>query len=143
MIFELVPPTLEADGLGAAVAELLGRLSEEDGIETDLDDRLEVEPAEPARTVCFRIVQEALRNVGKHAHARSVQVVLEGSGDELHARVHDDGRGFDAGSAPQPGHYGVTGIHERAEEVGGRLELRSAPGRGTTVELWIPLAAPG
>jgi len=143
LIFELVPPTLDTEGLAAAIRELLERLVEDNGIATRFHDALETEPPEPARTVCFRIVQEALRNVRKHAEADSVEILLASSDGELHATIRDDGRGFDVAAAVQPGHYGLAGMRDRATNAGGRFEVESTPGRGTTVEVWIPLAGAG
>ncbi len=93
----------------------------------------------------LRVAQEALHNVKKHAQATTVKVQLEYSRNELALEVRDDGRGFDAGSAsngdPPTGHYGLTGMRERAAAVGGSLEVNSEPGGGTTVRLKVP--APG
>jgi signal transduction histidine kinase/ligand-binding sensor domain-containing protein len=92
----------------------------------------------------LRVAQEALHNVKKHAQAGTVKVQLEYSRNELALEVHDDGRGFDAGSAfpdSPAGHYGLTGMRERAAAVGGSLEVSSEPGAGTAVRLRVP--APG
>jgi signal transduction histidine kinase len=94
----------------------------------------------------LRIGQEALHNVKKHAGAGSVKVQLEYSRNEIALEVRDDGRGFAAsGNGGQltspPGHYGLTGMRERAASIGGTLEVTSEPGAGTTVRLCAP--APG
>jgi signal transduction histidine kinase len=94
----------------------------------------------------LRITQEALHNVKKHAGANSVKVQLEYSRNEIALEVRDDGRGFDAAgngaplSSP-PGHYGLTGMRERAASIGGTLEVTSEPGAGATVRMRAP--APG
>jgi signal transduction histidine kinase len=87
----------------------------------------------------YRIAQEALHNVVKHADARHVQVRLEGAGEgSLILTVQDDGRGFDpAGSFP--GHIGLHSMQERAERVGGSVTLESRPGAGTRVLVRVPL----
>ena len=130
LIFELVPPTLETEGLASALGDLLERLAEQVPVAVTYEDRLVAEPGEPARTVCFRIAQEALRNIRKHAEAGKVQVLLETPAGEVHMRIRDDGRGFEPDEAVQPGHYGVTGMRERALDAGGA----DRPGEGTGEE---------
>ncbi len=94
--------------------------------------------AETEREI-VRIAQEALHNVKKHAQAMHVFVQLEYGSEEIALEVRDDGRGFDqnAGEGTRPGHYGLTGMRERAETIGGRLEVTSDPGAGTTVRLKV------
>lgn len=98
-------------------------------------------------TAIYRIVQEALTNAAKHAGARNVSVVLEHRGRDVAAIVEDDGRGFDVAatlSAPRAeGHLGLYGMEERATLVGGRLEIESAPGAGTTVFVTVPAPPEG
>jgi two-component system NarL family sensor kinase len=86
----------------------------------------------------FRIAQEALTNVRKHAHARQVEIALRRRGSTLSLSVHDDGRGFSA-RAHHPTHHGLVGMRERARLLGGRLEVSSASGRGTRVVARVPL----
>jgi signal transduction histidine kinase/ligand-binding sensor domain-containing protein len=83
----------------------------------------------------LRVAQEAIHNVKKHAGARHLFVQLEYGPEEIALEVRDDGRGFAAMPEPQPGHYGLTGMRERAAAIGGRLEVTSEPGVGTTVRL--------
>ncbi len=100
--------------------------------------------AEPAPAVALqvlRIVQEALSNVRKHADAHSVEVALAADGDGcLRVEVRDDGRGFDLGALPRKGspRFGLLMMRERAESVGGRLEIVSAAGAGTRLEVSVP-----
>jgi signal transduction histidine kinase len=84
------------------------------------------------------IVAEALHNTVKHARAGAVDVLLDGDGTALTVKVVDDGRGFDG--AARTGHYGLTGMHERAQRVGGELSIRSDPGAGTRVQITVPAA---
>jgi len=90
----------------------------------------------------FSIAREALTNVRKHARAGRVKIALEVEGEQVVLRIEDDGTGFDAaGMARAPErwpHFGLAGMRERAESVGGRIGWRSDPGRGTTVELRVP-----
>jgi PAS domain S-box-containing protein len=86
----------------------------------------------------YRIVQEALSNVARHARAQHVTVRLGRRGSRLVATIRDDGIGFDDGH-PGPGGLGLVTMRERAALIAGRLDLRSRPGRGTTVQLSIPV----
>ncbi len=138
LLFELVPPTLEASGLADALRELLHEVIEEGDLRVHLEDRLATEPGEPARTGCFRITQEALRNVQKHAAAGSVEVVLQSSESGVRVRVRDNGRGFEPNGSVPAGHFGLVVMRERAESAGGWLKIDSAPGEGTAVEFWLP-----
>lgn len=88
-------------------------------------------------TALFRMLQEALTNVTRHARARRVDIVLGGDDQHLTLRVSDDGVGFEA-DARKPRSFGLVGIHERALILGGFARIHSAPGEGTTVEVSIP-----
>jgi signal transduction histidine kinase/ligand-binding sensor domain-containing protein len=85
----------------------------------------------------LRIAQEAIHNVKKHAGARHLFVQLEYGPAEIALDVRDDGQGFAAGETPAAGHYGLTGMRERAATIGGKLEITSKPGSGTTVMLRV------
>ncbi len=91
----------------------------------------------------YRIVQEALNNVARHAGARAVRVEASFTARALVVRVQDDGKGFTApkqtSDLASSGHYGLLGMQERAELIGARLSIQSAPGAGATVELQLPL----
>jgi signal transduction histidine kinase/ligand-binding sensor domain-containing protein len=92
-----------------------------------------------------RVAQEAIHNVNKHAGARNLAVRLEYGRDEIALEVKDDGRGFAAEAEPEspPGHFGLTGMRERARAVGGTLQITSEPGSGTTVRLEAPAPRTG
>jgi signal transduction histidine kinase len=85
----------------------------------------------------LRIGQEAIHNVRKHAGAHRLFVQLEYGPTEIALDVRDDGQGFAPGEAPAAGHYGLTGMRERAAAIGGNLEINSEPGSGTTVRLRV------
>jgi signal transduction histidine kinase len=90
------------------------------------------------KVAVYRIAQEALNNVAKHAHARRVDVLLSCTPAQVMLRVRDDGRGFDGARVPSD-HLGLGIMAERAEDVGGALDVRSAPGEGTEIVfLWVP-----
>lgn len=95
------------------------------------------EPSERQSITIFRIVQESLTNVARHAQARRVDVDFRQDERGFHLRVQDDGRGFDP-NAPRLRSFGLTGIHERAFAVGGYARIDSAPGKGATIEVFIP-----
>jgi signal transduction histidine kinase/ligand-binding sensor domain-containing protein len=86
----------------------------------------------------LRVAQEAIHNVSRHAGARKLSVQLEYGPQEIALEVRDDGQGFAPDEAPAPGHYGLTGMRERAAVIGGKLEITSEPGAGTTVRLRVP-----
>lgn len=99
-------------------------------------------PADPAvQLACFRVLQEALANVGKHAAARHVTVRAGPVGERFRIEVSDDGGGFDPGTI-QRQHYGLENMRARAAHMAGTLAIDSAPGKGTHIELSIPLAPP-
>ena len=139
LLFELWPPSLERSGLAEAITELLARVATESGLRTRLDSDLGADvPVELGGTV-FRVLTEALSNVTRHARASSVEVELSERGGELCARVTDDGAGFDPSGAVDPGHIGLLEMRERVESVGGRISIVSAPGKGTSVEVDVPI----
>jgi signal transduction histidine kinase len=88
----------------------------------------------------YRIAQEALTNAARHAGARRVDMRLHYGDASLRLSISDDGRGFEAADGPAAGHFGSVGMRERAEQIGGRFSLRSAPGAGTTIEVTVPAA---
>ena len=95
----------------------------------------------------YRIVQEALTNVAKHAEAKKASVILEVKDSSIVVIVEDDGKGFDikrdSGLASIKNQIGLYGMHERAELIGGRITIESNPGTGTTVFLEAPLSVNG
>ncbi len=137
LIFELRPGNIEEHGLIQALrthsASLAGRIGLPVVVEADLPDRppLDVEES------LYRIAQEALHNVVKHAGARQVRLEVGRVAEGVSLRVVDDGRGFDPSAVPD-GHLGLTGMRSRAERLGGRLTVTSEIGHGTTVEVIVP-----
>jgi len=137
----LRPEALDDLGLVNAFIALCNRVSEAGGIEIvrRLPDSLPPHPPE-VDLVVYRVAQEALTNVIRHAEAQRVEVTLEVDGDWLRLRVRDDGRGL-PGAGAGAGSTGIAGMRERAMLVGGSLRVESAPGAGTTVTLEIPVNA--
>jgi signal transduction histidine kinase len=142
LLFELRPPGLEEEGLANTLRADLESLDAEEGASHRLEDRLEREPPVDVRVIAYRIVQEALANARKHARASEIVVELEGADRGVLLRVRDDGVGFDPeearGRAPE--RLGLVSIRERSEMAGGWCRVWSAPGRGTIVECWLPVA---
>ncbi|WP_235214985.1 AAA family ATPase [Rhodococcus opacus] len=91
-------------------------------------------------TAVFRIVQEALTNIGRHSHARDASVIIVSSADTLRAVVEDNGTGFDVDLVGQRRSLGLIGMRERARLVGGRLSVESRPGQGATIMVEVPIA---
>jgi signal transduction histidine kinase len=90
-------------------------------------------------TALFRILQESLTNVARHAGATQVEVSLDRSDGELTLTVRDNGRGFQTADPRKPNSYGLLGLRERAYLLNGSVNIESAPGAGTTIEVHIPL----
>lgn len=140
LLFELRPPVLDREGLVPALRVYLDEMGRESGFAYDIDNRLMVEPSEDTRRILYRIIQEALTNVRKHARARRVAVLLMEEERGFLVRVRDDGRGFSLldREDQEPGHLGFTAMRERAELAGGWWRVASAPGKGTSIEFWLP-----
>ncbi|HET9091281.1 MAG TPA: ATP-binding protein [Acidimicrobiales bacterium] len=139
---DLRPPALDQLGLVAALSSFLADVEEETGLRTRLEvaggaNRL----APDIELGAFRIVQEAVHNTIRHAGAGRIQVGVTFAPELLALCVEDDGRGFRPERAGDlsSGHLGLLGMHERAGLLGGTLELRSAPGRGTSVHATLPV----
>ena len=137
LIFELRPGNVEEHGLMQALrthsASLSGRIGLPVVVEGELTERPSIETEE----TLYRIAQEALHNVVKHAGAREVRLDVYRVADGVRLRVVDDGRGFDPAGVPD-GHLGLAGMRSRAERLGGTLTVTAAPGRGTTIEVVVP-----
>ena len=136
---DLRPLVLDDLGLAAAADWLVQNF----GMRTGVACELAVEPgfddiAEPHATTLFRVLQESLTNIAKHAQAQHVAVMLGRRDGQLVLTVRDDGTGFDAEGPRKPASYGILGLHERAYLLGGDVTIDSAPGRGTIVEMHLP-----
>lgn len=141
---ELRPAILDDMGLAAALEWLADNLVMEDGIKADVQlDMPEQELSREAQLTLFRIAQEALFNIKKHAEASRVVIRLESGPAEVRMTVSDDGRGFNIpahlGELSNAGKLGLVGMQERAQLLRGTLDIRSGPGRGTDIIVEIPL----
>lgn len=145
MSLNLRPPQLDDLGLPAAIRWNLGRQAGLAGLPLHfaVEDVPEQLP-EPVAIACYRIAQEALTNVLRHAHAGNAWVRLQIAGGELRFELQDDGAGFDPGPlAAGASSMGVLGMQERALLAGGRLEIESAPAQGCLVRAIFPLTTGG
>ena len=140
---EARPRALDSLGLVAAVREMLMKFGERSGIQTSLHLEGSMPPlASDCSMQCYRIVQEALTNVTRHADARHVRVMVAVHPEAFELHVADDGRGLSSDTTARSG-FGLIGMQERAREIGATLEFTSGSTGGTTVFLRVPLDKPG
>jgi PAS domain S-box-containing protein len=139
---DLRPLMLDDLGLIPAAEWLAQTFSERSGIPCKLHIRPpDIELAEPHASTLYRILQESLTNVARHAKASEVDVVIEQTDGALTLSVKDDGRGFSQAEARAQKTYGLLGVRERTLLLGGDASVTSEPGRGTTVDVRIPVKA--
>ncbi|MEW9550811.1 PAS domain S-box protein [Nonomuraea sp. NPDC050783] len=137
LAFRLRPPV---DGLVESLVTYMETAMQGTGVTYELAHDLDAEPPAEAAITVFRICQEALTNVTRHAGAASVTVSLASRAKGVHVRVHDDGVGLArrGGRGRRGGHFGLIEMRERAETAGGWWDIRGDRGTGTTVEFWVP-----
>jgi len=146
---ELRPPALDTLGLPAALRQFVADWGQSCGLDAqfgalgfdfDAEGERQAKFASEIEVALYRVVQETLTNVARHAHARSVSVLLQKADGHLAAIIEDDGRGFDP-EAGANGRLGIVGMRERLEAVGGSLQIESESGTGTSVFARVPLGA--
>jgi signal transduction histidine kinase len=144
LLFELRPTELQRQGLVAALRAYLQHVEREEGLAFMIDDRLASEPEPDLRGFVYRVAQELLINVRKHAGASRVDVTLSMRDGRHVVAVRDDGVGFDVAEAlrARPGHLGLAALTERMQQAGGVLRVESAPGAGAMVEFEVPPGIP-
>ena len=140
----LRPIYLEDLGLSAALETLARETQQMSGVEIEFSRiGMEVRLSAPVELALFRIGQEALSNVVRHAHASHATLMIAFADNQVLLKVSDNGVGFEVPTSPAEfaptGHFGLLGLHERAEMIGARLEIRSVPRQGTQVSLSLPL----
>ena len=143
LALELRPRMLETAGLDATLRWLAEQHQQRTGIATEVVGQLNDVPSERS-IACFRVAQEALTNVARHARAQRVWIELDQSDGRLGLTIRDDGVGFDVARAFEQagsrGNLGLSGMRERVEILGGNLEVDSGAGRGTRIRISLPNA---
>lgn len=141
LMVEIRPPVLDERGLLGALADAGMKFERSNGVKVCVDgDDARIE--QEAETVLYRVAQESLTNIAKHADAEEVSISVETSQDLLSMTVSDDGVGFDTDDLDKmvaDGHYGLAGMGERMSMLGGRIDVTSSPGSGTTLTFTMPL----
>jgi signal transduction histidine kinase len=137
LIFELRPGALAEEGLVAALTKQAAALSAREGLDIEVDGPAHLPIGPDVEEQLYRLGQEALANVVKHARAGSATVRVAATGDTVSIEVSDDGRGFDP-AAVGPDHFGLRSMRGRVADLGGRLEVTSTPGRGTVLRVMVP-----
>jgi ligand-binding sensor domain-containing protein/signal transduction histidine kinase len=143
-VWDLRSQSLDERDLPAALAEMTRRLTAESGVQTQFSVGGTFRPLAPqVENNLLRIGQEAVGNAVRHAQAKTVTVSLDFGVREVRLEVKDDGRGFDAAGydGGKGGHFGLVGMRERAEQMGGNASVRSEPGSGTEVVVSVPIEA--
>jgi signal transduction histidine kinase len=134
----LRPGILDDLGLAAALEWQAEEFQQRAGIACAVTAPAPGDLGREVTTVLFRIFQETLTNVARHAQATKVEAVLSRAGNDVVLEVRDNGRGITPAEAAGTKSLGLLGIRERAAAVGGRVEFTGAPGKGTTVTVRIP-----
>jgi PAS domain S-box-containing protein len=146
LVLELRPTMLESAGLLSALEWLAEQHQQRSGVVTKVVGQVD-EVSSDLAIACFRVVQEALTNVVRHARARHVSIELQARDGRLELEVRDDGAGFDVGRtlerAVARGSVGLRGMKERVQILGGDLQVDSSPGSGTRIRVSIPVTLPG
>jgi PAS domain S-box-containing protein len=142
LMSDLRPPVLEERGLIPALRDTLSRFGADNDVEVTFDGNLTEPISDDLETIAFRVVQEALSNIGKHATADRVSVSVTSDSHALRVEVEDDGRGFDSSLSREflrMGRVGLASMRERVELASGSFLVRSTPGRGTTIVATLPV----
>jgi signal transduction histidine kinase len=144
LMFQLRPQVLAERGLGAAAQALLEDAAADSGFKFELTTHVARYPR-PLENLCYRVLQEAITNVRKHARAQTVTVHITQDGGDILCRISDDGVGFDLAGALDRDrmrlHLGLESMRERVSVAGGTLDIRTAPGEGATFTFTFPVSA--
>jgi signal transduction histidine kinase len=137
--YRLHPSILEDLGLVAALRAESEHFTRQESVPVDVKSHEIPEVIPSGAALClFRVAQEGLRNVARHAHARVVEISLRGLDGGLQLAVRDDGAGFDPAVDRDRPSLGLASMRERVRSLGGELDIESAPGQGTTIMAWVP-----
>jgi signal transduction histidine kinase len=133
LVYQLRPLALESEGLVGALEQRLETVERRAGVQARVSVQGEIEIPADIEEELYRIAQEALNNALKHARASQIELTIRGDEGTVTLQVVDDGRGFDPAQAGDSGGLGLVSMRERAARIDAQLEVRSAPGEGTTV----------
>ncbi|MDQ1519279.1 MAG: hypothetical protein QOI55_352 [Actinomycetota bacterium] len=136
MQFELDPPALERAGLGAALAEYANRVFDDTDVVVDID--IDCEPSTTVSSMLFRVAREAISNARRHARAQHLTVHVREVDGGFDVRIVDDGDGYITTDESGTRMHGSDFASRLSRAVGGRWSVQTAPGNGTTVEIWLP-----
>jgi signal transduction histidine kinase len=138
--YRLHPSVIEDLGLIAALRAECDRVSRNESLRVDLDCGTVTGAVPPDVALClFRVVQEALRNIARHAKATDVKVVMGPSDGGLLLTIRDNGAGFDKSRVEERASLGLVSMRERVHLLGGKIDIAGQPGRGTVLTAWVPL----
>ncbi len=138
LLVEIYPPDLHTAGLAAAVQDLVAPLAGA-GVRVDVDVSGDDEASAATVALVWRLAQESVRNVARHARATRMSLTVRREADELVLEVVDDGVGFDPGATTGDAHFGLRAAESLVREHGGTMEVESAPGSGTIVRVEVPI----
>ncbi len=138
LLVEIYPPDLHTAGLAAAVQDLVAPLAGA-GVRVDVDVSGDDEASAATVALVWRLAQESVRNVARHARATRMSLTVRREADELVLEVVDDGVGFDPGATAGDAHFGLRAAESLVREHGGTMEVESAPGSGTIVRVEVPI----
>jgi two-component system NarL family sensor kinase len=138
LLAEIHPPELHPEGLPAALDDLIAPAAAA-GIQASVSIDGEKTASDAEAALVWRVAQEAVRNAIRHSGATTLAVTVRGDGDRLTLAVVDDGAGFDPDNVVDPDRYGLRGLRSLVRDVGGELEVVSAPGEGTTVRMAVDI----
>jgi signal transduction histidine kinase len=139
---QLHPSVLERIGLNQAMEQLCLEINKRKGLQTRFSLGDTPASLSAASTLClYRVAQESLRNIVRHAQAKHATVLLSATHGGLHLSIEDDGVGFDPKTVAGKARLGLVSMQERVRIVGGTLSIHSKPGHGTRIDLRVPLLA--
>jgi signal transduction histidine kinase len=138
LLADIYPPHWARAGLAAALAELAAQLQQQ-GVRTTVAVPGDLQLPQETAELLFRVAQEAVQNIARHAGAGSAHIRVGGNGATVTMEIGDDGAGFDPDATQPDGHFGMHVLADLTADAGGTLDLASAPGRGTLVRLQVPV----
>lgn len=138
LLVEIYPPNLRSEGLAAAIDDLVAPVTAS-GVRVQLEVGDTSALPDDVTALVWRGAQEAVRNATTHGRAASLSIVVRAESDSARLEVSDDGCGFDPTRLPTHGHFGLRGLRDLVAEAGGRLDVVSAPGAGTRLQMEVPI----